>query len=118
MRRIWDRVQAMDLDVDRDYQGKENCTEVLNLTRPDVVREIHEGYFAAGADVVETNTFGGSPLTLAEFGLEARAREINRRAAELAREAAELVAGHQIVLQQTIEAQGALSGDRAAIPKP
>jgi 5-methyltetrahydrofolate--homocysteine methyltransferase len=83
------RVQAMDLEIDRDYWGQENCTEVLNLSRPDLVRELARGYFAAGADMVETNTFGGSPITLAEFGLEARAREINRLAAEIAREAAE-----------------------------
>ncbi len=83
------RVQALTLDVERDYWNQENCTEVLNLSRPDLVREIHRGYFEAGADMVETNTFGGSTITLAEFGLEARAREINRIAAELAREAAE-----------------------------
>ncbi|MEO3434337.1 methionine synthase [Inquilinus sp. CAU 1745] len=83
------RVQALDLDVERDYQGKENCTEVLNLSRPDLVRGIHRGYFEAGADMVETNTFGGSPLTLAEFDLQDRAREINRVAAEIAREASE-----------------------------
>jgi 5-methyltetrahydrofolate--homocysteine methyltransferase len=82
------RVQAMTLDIERDYWNQENCTEVLNLSRPDLVRDIARGYFAAGADMVETNTFGGSPITLAEFGLEARAREINRVAAELAREAA------------------------------
>ena len=83
------RVQALTLDVDRDYWGQENCTEVLNLSRPDLVRGIHAGYFAAGADMVETNSFGGSPVTLAEFGLEARAHEINQVAAELAREAAD-----------------------------
>ncbi len=83
------RVQSMALEVERDYWGQENCTEVLNLSRPDIVRELHRGYFAAGADMVETNSFGGSPITLAEFGLEDRAREINRLAAELAREAAE-----------------------------
>jgi methionine synthase I (cobalamin-dependent) len=55
------RVQALDLDTDRDYWGKENCTEVLNLSRPDLVREIHRGYFEAGADMVLTNSFGGSP---------------------------------------------------------
>ena len=83
------RVQALTLDVERDYWNQENCTEVLNLSRPDLVREIHRGYFEAGADMVETNTFGGSTITLAEFGLQDRAREINQVAAELAREAAE-----------------------------
>ena len=86
------RIQAMTLDVERDYMGKENCTEVLLLSRPDIVREIHRGYFAAGADMVETNTFGGSPITLGEFGLEDQAFELNKRAAELAREAAEMFA--------------------------
>ncbi len=86
------RVQAMDLSLEEDYWDQENCTEVLNLSRPDIVREIHRGYFEAGADMVETNTFGGSPITLGEFGLSERALEINRRAAEIAREAAELFA--------------------------
>jgi 5-methyltetrahydrofolate--homocysteine methyltransferase len=83
------RVQAMTLDIERDFGGQENCTEILNLTRPDLVRDIHRGYFAAGADMVQTNSFGGSPVTLDEFGLGHRAYEINRIAAELAREAAE-----------------------------
>ena len=83
------RVQSMTLDVDRDFHGKENCTDVLNLSRPDLVRDIHRGYFEAGADMVETNTFGGSPVTLAEFDIADRAFEINKRGGELAREAAE-----------------------------
>jgi 5-methyltetrahydrofolate--homocysteine methyltransferase len=83
------RVQALTLDVDKDYWGKENCTDVLNLSRPDMVREIHRGYFEAGADMVLTNTFGGSPVTLGEFELEDRAFEINKLGGELAREAAE-----------------------------
>ncbi len=83
------RVQMLDLEVERDYWGQENCTEILNLSRPELVREIHRGYFEAGADMVETNSFGGSTITLAEFGLQDRTHEINRVAAELAREAAD-----------------------------
>jgi 5-methyltetrahydrofolate--homocysteine methyltransferase len=83
------RVQALTLDIEKDYWGRENCTDVLVLSRPDMVREIHRGYFAAGADMVETNTFGASPVTLGEFDLAERAFEINKIAGELAREAAE-----------------------------
>ena len=81
-------VQTLDLDIERDFLGRENCTEALNLARPDIVTEIHRGYLAAGADVVQTNSFGGSPITLGEFDLAERAREINRRAGELAVEIA------------------------------
>jgi 5-methyltetrahydrofolate--homocysteine methyltransferase len=83
------RVQALTLDIERDYWGRENCTDVLCLSRPDMVREIHRGYFEAGADMVETNTFGASAVTLGEFDLGERAFEINKIAGELAREAAE-----------------------------
>lgn len=83
------RVQAMTLDVAKDYWDKENCTEVLNLSRPDIVREIHRSYYEAGADMVLTNTFGGSPITLEEFELGSRAFEINKLAVEIAREASE-----------------------------
>jgi 5-methyltetrahydrofolate--homocysteine methyltransferase len=83
------RVQSMDLDVERDFWGRENCTDVLVLSRPDVVRDIHRSYFEAGADMALTNTFGGSPVTLGEFDLEERAFELNKAAVELAREAAE-----------------------------
>ena len=67
----------------------ENCPENLLFTRPEWIRDIHREYFAAGADIVETNSFGGSPITLAEFGLEDRWHEVNSTAARLAREAAE-----------------------------
>jgi 5-methyltetrahydrofolate--homocysteine methyltransferase len=83
------RVQALTLDTEKDYWGRENCTDVLVLSRPDLVRDIHRGYFEAGADMVETNTFGASPVTLGEFDLADRAFEINKVAGELAREAAE-----------------------------
>jgi 5-methyltetrahydrofolate--homocysteine methyltransferase len=86
---IGTRILGMPLDIERDFLGKENCTDILCLTRPDLVRELHRGYFEAGADMVETDTFGGSPITLGEFGIADRAFEINRRGAELAREAAE-----------------------------
>ena len=71
-----------------DYNGLENCTEILNLTRPDVIREIHASFLQVGCDAVETNTFGANRIVLAEFGLVDRVYEINRRAAEIAREAA------------------------------
>ena len=83
------RVQEITLDIERDFWGRENCTDVLVLSRPDLVRDIHRGYFEAGADMVETNTFGAQRVTLGEFDLADRAFEINRRAGELAREAAE-----------------------------
>ena len=80
--------QARRLTAD-DFGGAayEGCNEHLVLTRPDVVTDVHAGYLAAGCDVVETNTFGATPLVLAEYGLGDRAREINRVAARLAREA-------------------------------
>ena len=83
------RVQMLTLDIEKDYWNQENCTEVLNLSRPDLVREIHRGYYEAGADMVLTNTFGGSPVTLGEFDLTDRTFEINKVAVELAREASE-----------------------------
>src|SRR5262245_11619145 len=73
-----------------DFGGAdlEGCNENLVLTRPDVILRLHGDYLAAGADMVETDTFGGTPLVLAAYGLADKAIEINRRAAELAREAA------------------------------
>ena len=84
------RIQTLDLDVERDFWGHENCTDILPLSRPDIVRDIHKGYFEAGADMVETDTFGASPVTLGEFGIGDKAFEINKRACELAREAADM----------------------------
>ena len=81
------QIQGEDLKVEEDYWGQENCSEILNLSRPDFIRNVHMKYLAAGADAVETNTFGGSVLTLGEFGLEEKTIEINKRACELAHEA-------------------------------
>jgi 5-methyltetrahydrofolate--homocysteine methyltransferase len=74
-----------------DFGGPqlEGCNENLVLTRPDVVLEIHRKYLAAGADIIETNSFGSTPLVLAEYGLGDKAHEISRRAAELARRASD-----------------------------
>ena len=79
----------MELD-DAAFGGIPDCPEMLNLTDAGAaaIATIHRDYFAAGADIVETNTFGGSAVTLAEFELEDRTEEINRRAAEIAREVA------------------------------
>jgi 5-methyltetrahydrofolate--homocysteine methyltransferase len=66
-----------------------NDSDVLALTRPDIVRDIHEGYLAAGADIIETNTFGANALAQDDYGLAHVAREMNVAAARLAREAAD-----------------------------
>ena len=71
-----------------DYWGKENCSEVLVLSRPDIIRDIHADFFRVGCDIVETNTFGGSGIVLGEFELRDRVHEINLKAAQLAKEVA------------------------------
>src|SRR5260221_9393682 len=83
-------LQQRDLTAE-DFGGSrlEGYNENLVRTRPDVVLDIHRKYFEAGADIVETNSFGGTPLVLAEYGLQADALELNKRAATLARQAAE-----------------------------
>ena len=71
-----------------DFWGKEGCNEILVLSRPDIIRDIHADFLTAGCDVVETNTFGASRVVLGEYGLSDKVAEINRAAAGLAREAA------------------------------
>ena len=84
--------------TEEDYRGErfrghdtalKNATDVLCLTQPEVIVDIHRTYLEAGADVVETNTFGANVVTLREFGLADLTREINRTAAELARREAD-----------------------------
>ncbi len=79
-----------------DYRGErfkdhpkslKGNNELLQLTRPDIVRDVHEQYLAAGADIVETNTFGATSVAQADYGLQALAREMNVAGARLAREA-------------------------------
>ncbi len=82
-------MQARNLTAD-DFGGPdlEGCNEVLVDTRPDVVLDVHRGYLDAGADIIETNTFGGTPFVLGEYGLADRCHALNRHAAELAVQAA------------------------------
>lgn len=74
-----------------DFGGEEldGCNEMLVLTRPEVIQSIHEKYLEAGADLIETNTFGATSVVLAEYDIPQRAREINLEAARLARNAAD-----------------------------
>lgn len=82
-------LQKMNLTA-ADFGGPafEGCNEHLVLTKPEAITAVHESYLIAGADVVETNTFGSTPLVLAEYGLADKAEHISRTAAELARAAA------------------------------
>src|SRR6202790_5269303 len=83
-------LQQRDLTAE-DFGGAalEGCNENLVRTRPDVVLDIHRKYFEAGSDIVETNSFGGATIVLAEYDLGADAHFLNKRAAELARQAAD-----------------------------
>src|SRR5947208_15091442 len=73
-----------------DFGGAalEGCNENLVRTRPDVVLDIHRKYFEAGSGIVETNSFGGARIVLAEYGLAAYGRFLNKRAAAMARQSA------------------------------
>jgi 5-methyltetrahydrofolate--homocysteine methyltransferase len=84
--------------TEEDYRGRrfaqhafplKNCTEVLVLSQPQLIDEIHRAYLDAGADIIETDTFNGNGLSLEEFGLEEYVFELNKTAAELARRAAD-----------------------------
>jgi 5-methyltetrahydrofolate--homocysteine methyltransferase len=81
-------LQAHDLTLD-DFEGHEGCNEVLSVTRPDVVRDIHDAYFRVGCDAVETNTFGANLANLGEYGIADRIFEFSLAAARIAREVAD-----------------------------
>jgi 5-methyltetrahydrofolate--homocysteine methyltransferase len=81
-------LQAHDLTLD-DFEGHEGCNEVLNVTRPDVVRAVHDAFLAVGCDAVETNTFGANLANLGEYGIEERIHAYAETAARLAREVAD-----------------------------
>ncbi len=80
-------LHSFPLDLQRDWRGQENCCEILNLSRPDLIAQIHEGFLAVGCDGVETNSFSGSRIVLAEAGLAERTVEVNRVSAQIARKA-------------------------------
>ncbi|GIH24761.1 methionine synthase [Acrocarpospora phusangensis] len=81
-------IQAQDPTMD-DFEGHEGCNEVLNVSRPDIVRAVHDAYFEAGVDCVETNTFGANLTALGEYGLGDRVREYSEAGARIARERAD-----------------------------
>jgi 5-methyltetrahydrofolate--homocysteine methyltransferase len=81
-------LQTFELDLD-DFEGHEGCNEILNVTRPDVVRSIHDAYFEVGCDAVETNTFGANAANLGEYGIADRIHELALAGARIAREAAD-----------------------------
>ena len=86
------QLQAADIRAeDWIHEGKtlDGCNELLNFTRPDLIQSIHEAYFDAGSDMVETNSFGNTSIVLAEYGIEHLVYELNLAAAQIARRAAD-----------------------------
>ncbi len=81
------QIQERNLSLD-DFWGKEGCNEIIALSRPDVLRDLHAEYFATGCDVVETDTFGGTRVVLAEYDLQGKVCELNAAAARIAKQVA------------------------------
>ncbi len=117
-------IQDLGLSAE-DFGGPEleGCNENLVRTRPDVIRNLHLGFLAAGADIIETDSFGSTSVVLAEYGLQADARELNRIAAAIARQAADsvatperprFVAGSMGPTTKTISVTGGVSFDQLA----
>ena len=79
-------------DVKADLKGN---NDLLSLTRPELIAEIRRAFFAAGSDIIETNTFSGTTIAQADYGLEHRVRDINLASAQLAREVADAVAAEE-----------------------
>ncbi|MEV7634114.1 methionine synthase [Microbacterium sp. NPDC089318] len=82
-------LQGRDLSLEEDFQNLEGCNEILNDTRPDVIADIHDAYFATGIDAVETNTFGANWSNLSDYGIDDRITELAQKGARIARERAE-----------------------------
>ncbi|MFA7753200.1 methionine synthase [Streptomyces sp. NRRL B-2790] len=81
-------LQAQDPTLE-DFEHLEGCNEILNVTRPDIVRSVHEAYFAVGVDCVETNTFGANHSALGEYDIPERVHELSEAGARVAREVAD-----------------------------
>ena len=81
-------VQNRNPSVD-DFWGKEGCNEILVLSKPEIIKDIHASFLSVGCDVIETDTFGATPVVLAEYDLQDRTAEINIAAAKIAREVAQ-----------------------------
>src|SRR5438067_7545124 len=81
-------IQFRNPSVD-DFWGKEGCNELLALSRPDIIKDIHTSFFAVGCDVVETNAFGATRVVLAEYDLQDKVAELNIAAAKIAKEVAQ-----------------------------
>ncbi|WP_371501243.1 methionine synthase [Kitasatospora sp. NBC_00374] len=81
-------LQAQDPTME-DFEQLEGCNEILNVTRPDIVRSVHDAYFAVGVDCVETNTFGANHAALGEYDIPERVFELSEAGARIAREAAD-----------------------------
>ena len=92
------QLQAADLTLD-DFNSLEGCNEILNDTRPDVIETIHRAYFEAGADAVETNTFGCNLSNLGDYDIADRIRDLSQRGTAIARRVADEMstAGSQAV---------------------
>src|SRR5271165_2676562 len=82
-------IHDVPLSIEKDYLNCENCPEILNVTRPEVIANIHRAYLEAGADIVETNSFGGTAIGLTDNHLQDRAYELNLAAAKIARQVAD-----------------------------
>jgi 5-methyltetrahydrofolate--homocysteine methyltransferase len=81
-------IQVRQPSVD-DFWGKEGCNEILVLSRPDIIKDIHNSFFSVGCDVVETNTFGATRVVLAEYDIAEKVAELNIAAARIAKEVAQ-----------------------------
>ncbi|OGU15647.1 MAG: methionine synthase [Geobacteraceae bacterium GWC2_53_11] len=116
------QIQARNLTV-ADFGGAEyeGCNEYLTITRPDVIEDVHRAYLAAGADIVESNSFGSTDIVLAEYGLQDQVFELNRQAVLVARRACDAfstpdkprwVAGSMGPTTRTISVTGGVTFDQ------